>query len=139
MTITEFDNYMGMKRDRTVNDPITWWRKSGGIFPKMSRWAQDVFAVPSTGCGVEREFSISGRMVTKHRNRLSGSTISDLMQYKRWCARKGDIIEEPSSELAADDQSEIGTEFDERNDELEDWLEQWSQSHNIAQAAEQLF
>jgi len=138
--VTEFDNYLGMKRDRTVTNPINWWKKSNAIFPKMARWARDVFAVPSTGCGVEREFSISGRIVTKQRNRLVGSTISDIMQYKRWCARNGDLIEEAPLELemdCGDNTSEVGTEFDERNSELEDWLEGWTQTHDIAHVVKQ--
>ena len=43
---------------------------------------RDVLAVPATGAGVERESSISGRIVTKQRSRLSPTIIRDL-QYKR--------------------------------------------------------
>ena len=41
------------------------------MYSKLSKMARDVMAVPATGAGVEREFSISGRVVTKPRNRLS--------------------------------------------------------------------
>jgi len=45
--------------------------------------AKNTFAVPATGSGVEREFSISGAIVSKDRNRLDPAIISDIMQYKR--------------------------------------------------------
>src|SRR5579859_3845661 len=80
--INEFTNYLATKRDKSVKDPLAWWFKSQSIFPKLSKMAHDVYAVPATGAGVEREFSISGRVITKQRNRLSPSTIRDLMQYK---------------------------------------------------------
>ena len=50
--------------------------------------ARDVLAVPASGCTVEREFSISGRIATWQRNRLSPSTISDSMIYKSGLKRK---------------------------------------------------
>ena len=53
-----------------------------GISVNVSKMARDVLAVPATGAGVEREFSISERIMTKQRNRLSPTTIRDLMQYK---------------------------------------------------------
>ena len=56
--------------------------------------ARDIFAILVTGVGVEQEFSICGRMVTKHRNRLSPSTIRDLMQFKRWVARHGTVAKD---------------------------------------------
>ena len=53
------------------------------MYPKLSKMARDVFAVSATDADVEREFSISERVVTKQRNRLSPTTIRDIMQYKR--------------------------------------------------------
>ena len=44
--------------------------------------ARDVLAVPASGCAVERQFSISGRMTVWQRNRLSPSVISDSMIFK---------------------------------------------------------
>ena len=42
----------------------------------------DVLAVPASGCAVECQFSISGRMTIWQRNRLSPEIISDFMVYK---------------------------------------------------------
>lgn len=51
--------------------------------------ARDVLAVPASGCAVEREFSISGRIATWQRNRLNSSTIADAMLYKGALKRQG--------------------------------------------------
>ena len=49
-----------------------------------------MYAVSVSSDAVEREFSISGRVITKQRNRLSPQTIGDLMQVKRWITRNED-------------------------------------------------
>jgi hAT family C-terminal dimerisation region len=79
----EFSSYMQMKRDSTVKDELPWWKGSQTLYHKLTKMVRDMFAVPATGAGVEREFSISGRVITKYRNRLTTSVIRDLMQYKR--------------------------------------------------------
>lgn len=56
---------------------------SHAIYPNLSKMTRDVMAVPATGAGVDREFSISGRVITKQCNRLAPPTIRDIMQYKR--------------------------------------------------------
>ena len=73
-----FSSYMQIKRDGNITDALEWWKGSQSMYPKLSKMARDVLAVPATGAGVEREFSISGRIVTKQRNRLSPTTIRDL-------------------------------------------------------------
>ena len=55
--------------------------------------ARDVLAVPASGCAVEREFSISGRIATWQCNRLNGSTIADSMLYKAALKRQGTALQ----------------------------------------------
>ena len=87
----EFDSYTKSRRVKGFKNPLQWWGTSSTFLPNMSAMAKDVYAVPATGAGVEREFSISGNIVDRRRNRLSPKTISDLMQYKRWVAHHGTI------------------------------------------------
>lgn len=128
---SEFDNYVQSKRDRNVVHPLSWWFKSQSIFPRMAVMARDVYAVPATGCGVEREFSISGRVVSKERNRLDAKTIADLMQYKRWVAHNGVVLDELVADVDAGPESEEehreGYEWDddEGNEDLIGWLKEW--------------
>jgi hAT family C-terminal dimerisation region len=88
MNLTAIQSLDGL---RGWTNPLQWWRTSGIFLPNMSAMAKDVYAVPATGAGVEREFSISGNIVNRRRNCLSPKTISYLMQYKRWAARHGII------------------------------------------------
>jgi len=139
----EFDHYLQLKRDKTVKDTLVWWRNSGGLFPKMGMWYRDVGAVMASSAGVEREFSMAGDIVTKKRNRLSGTTISNIMQYKRWRARRGEhiIVAEPRDipEEYDEDDSDAESEFEERNIELEEWLAEWMEKKELGQAARGLF
>ena len=98
--------------------------------------ARDVYAVPATGAGVEREFSISGRVITKQRNRLNPSTIRDVMQYKRWVTRHG-IIADPMESLETDEtedqNQEVLLEDDENvNSELFEWLKTWEKKEKLS-------
>ena len=115
------------------------------MYPKLSKMACDVMAVPATGAGVEREFRISGRVVTKHRNQLSPTTICDIMQYKRWVAKHGMVIpEEESLEVfseteddemdyeAEDEVFEDDAEEDE-NSGLSEWLKEWYKSERVSE------
>jgi hypothetical protein len=139
----ELDHYLRVKRDKTVKDAMVWWRKDHGMFPKMGKWYRDVGAVPASSAGVEREFSMAGDIVTKKRNRLSGKTISDIMQYKRWRARRGEhiIIEEPREipEEYDEEDSDVESEFEERNLELEEWLVEWMEKKELGETARGLF
>ena len=139
----EFDHFLRTKRDKTVKDGLAWWRSSHGMFPKTGLWYRDVAAVPASSAGVEREFSISGNIATKKRNRLTAKTISDTMIYKRWCARQGnpipDIMEVVMPKEYDEDDSDSESEFDERNYELEAWLAVWMEKEDLGIAAEQLF
>ena len=142
-TYNEFDHYLRVKRDRNVKDALVWWRNDHGMFPKMGKWYRDVGAVPASSAGVEREFSIAGDIVTKKRNRLSGKTISNIMQYKRWRARRGEhiIVEEPREipEEYDEEDSDVESEFEERNIDLEEWLGEWMEQKGLGEAARRLF
>jgi hypothetical protein len=108
----------------------------------MGKWYREVGAVPASSAGVEREFSMAGDIVTKKRSHLSGKTISNIMQYKRWRARRGEhIMEEPQDipEEYDEQDSHAESEFDERNIELEEWLGQWIEKKGVGEAACDLF
>jgi len=115
------------------------------MYPKLSKMARDVLAVPATGAGVEKEFSISGRVVTKQRNRLSPTTIRGIMQYKRWVAKHGIVIpeEEGLGMFSETEDDEMDYEADgeilaEEDEEVEinglsDWLKDWSKREKISE------
>jgi hypothetical protein len=112
------------------------------MYPRLSKMAKDTFAVPATSSGVEREFSISGALVSKSRNRLDPTTISNLMQYKRWLARTGiatkfqqyrtdsqDLRVESEDDDTNSTHSE--SEDEELNQDLIDWLTAWEKEEEL--------
>ena len=109
--------------------------------------AKDTFAVPATGSGVEREFSISGAIVSKSRNRLDPETISDIMQYKRWLSRRGVIanylremsdIEDTAIQNEEDTFSNSDLEDEELNQDLIDWLIKWEKEEELKSRGKRL-
>lgn len=85
----DFDRYIDIPNDANIPSSLKWWRDNYKLFPELAKMARDVLAVPASGCAVEREFSISGRIATWQRNRLNGSTIADAMFYKGALKRQG--------------------------------------------------
>ena len=103
--------------------------------------ARDVYAVPATGCGVEREFSMSGNIVSKRRNRLLGKTIADIMQYKCWVAntRQSIVIEDEDSQMFEEKEVWSDSEDDvEYNQELVDWLDDWEKEKAVEERADEI-
>jgi len=117
------------------------------MFPKLAQMAQDTYAVPATGSGVEREFSISRNIINNRRNRLSPKTISDSIQYKRWMVRTGVVMkflksQEGTSTMEIDSQvqtdSEEELEDEELNEDLIAWLKEWEKVQSLAAQAKAL-
>jgi len=54
--------------------------------------ARDILAVPATGAGCEREFSIAGKVATSSRTRIDRSIIQETMMYKNHLLRHGQSL-----------------------------------------------
>ena len=78
----DYDRYIEVPNDPTIPSGLGWWRENSRLYPDLGKMVRDVLAVPASGCAVERQFSISGRMTIWQRNRLSPKVISDSMIYK---------------------------------------------------------
>jgi len=133
---SEFDSYIKSKRIKAIDNSLIWWATSHSIFPQMGNMIKDIYAVPATGSGVEREFSISDNIVNHRRNRLKPKTISDLMQYKRWLDRHGLVSEFLHEQEINEDDSEIESvdgsdEGEEANQELIEWLRDWEEAGTL--------
>ena len=64
------------------------------------------------------------------------------MQYKRWRARRGEHIIQESQEIPEEydeDDSDVESEFEERNMELEEWLAEWMEKKELGEVARGLF
>jgi hypothetical protein len=69
-------------------DPLTFWGddKNSIKFPILRRIALQVLPCQPTSGDVERTASKGSLIVTKHRNRLKGKTVSDLVAAASMCA-----------------------------------------------------
>jgi hypothetical protein len=78
----DYDRFIEIPNDPNIPSGIGWWRDHYRQYPALALMARDVLAVPASGCAVERQFSISGRMTVWQRNRLSPRVISNAMIFK---------------------------------------------------------
>jgi hypothetical protein len=67
----DYDRYIEVPNDPSIKSSLGWWKENQKLYPDLAYMARDVLAVPASGCAVERQFSISGRMAIWQRNRLS--------------------------------------------------------------------
>ena len=86
--MNEYDRYIQSPRVTYDVDVLEWWRQHADQYPYLSRMVRDTLAVPATGAGVERQFSLSGRVATSVRSRLSTMTVSNIMMYKNFLTRQ---------------------------------------------------
>jgi len=62
---SEVERYLTSPQDPQTDTPIlVWWRDNQHTYPRLAHMARDIYAVPATGAGVEREFSKSGRVAS---------------------------------------------------------------------------
>jgi hypothetical protein len=125
----EFDRYLSNPNgDNQISDIFAWWRAHSIKYPKLSQMARDYLSVPPSGCAVEREFSVSGRIATWQRNRLSPARISASMMYKSAMKREGRWASDDISQI---DESLIEDFVEESDDDNGDgnipseWRDNW--------------
>jgi len=111
---------------------LDYWRCSHLKYPHLGMMARDVLAVPPSGSGVEREFSIAGRVATWQRSRLHAETITAIMIYKNYLKRcrrdiKLDIhfVETASLGTEEDVEAETQEEEEEATKTIEEWRQDW--------------
>jgi hypothetical protein len=73
-------------------DILHWWKMHVPKYPILSCMARDVFAVTTSTVASESAFSMSGRIVSDYRNRLSGNTIEALICFQDWIREAGNIL-----------------------------------------------
>ena len=65
--------------EEAVPDILLWWKNSRGVYPTLSRMAQDFLTIPASGVGVENLFSTARDICHYRRSRLSPETIEAIM------------------------------------------------------------
>src|SRR6187399_605212 len=64
--------------------PLDYWKLNNNRFPILSILARRYLAIPATSASIESTFSIGGNIITKSRNKLSSTTIKELILLKSW-------------------------------------------------------
>ncbi|KAJ4177532.1 hypothetical protein NW767_015096, partial [Fusarium falciforme] len=82
-TGSELERYYRLEPEQ-VNDPIQWWIDHRNAFPRLSRFALDVLAIPAMATYCERAFSLAKLTVTSQRHSLLGSSIESVQLLKNW-------------------------------------------------------
>jgi len=65
-------------------DILAYWKGCESRCPILSRIARDIYAIPVSTVASESAFSIGGRFVSQHRNRLHPKTLETLMCARDW-------------------------------------------------------
>jgi len=74
----EFDSYLSDK-SAIHGDALLWWKSNSEKYARVAMLARRYLAIPPTSVASERVFSLSGRVITKTRNRLLPETATCLV------------------------------------------------------------
>jgi hypothetical protein len=64
------EQYLEIRPDKRIKDPIAWWVERKQAFPRLSRLALDLLAIPAMADHCERQFSLAKLSVSTQRCRL---------------------------------------------------------------------
>ena len=80
----EFNLYLSLPTLSKTNtsDPLKWWKEKKSSLPRLAKLARTYLAIPSTSVPSERLFSSAGNTLTKKRNRLSPTSVHDILFLK---------------------------------------------------------
>ena len=85
-TKLELDYYLKESiMPRTLDfDVLSWWKTNGIKYPTLQMIVRDIYAIPVSTVASKSAFSTSGKVVSKHRNRLHPNTLDTLMCAQSW-------------------------------------------------------
>ncbi|CAD6885093.1 unnamed protein product [Tilletia caries] len=66
------------------SDSLHYWSVNQSRYPSLAALARDLLAIPATSVPSEAAFSRGGEVITKRRNRLSGTTVTHIMCLDSW-------------------------------------------------------
>jgi len=72
------------RQPESISDPQQWWIEHQSQYPRLSRLALDILAIPAMASDCERSFSLAKLTITSQRHRLQASTVEMLQLMKNW-------------------------------------------------------
>lgn len=109
-TDTEFDRYLQAARAHDT-DALNWWRRNQHEYPRLARMVRDIYAVPASSAGVEREFSKARRVASWTRARLNPETIAESMMLKSHLACEGNPLSDMDNNLGMFDEEDVDVDI----------------------------
>ncbi|CAN1752393.1 Zinc finger BED domain-containing protein RICESLEEPER 3 [Linum perenne] len=67
-----------------VLDVLEWWKEYEFRYPRLSRMARDILAIPITSVASESSFILGGRVLSKWRTCILSDTLEALMTTRNW-------------------------------------------------------
>ena len=68
---------------------LTWWKSNAVTrYPRLSRFARSILAIPATSVPSECTFSTSGRVISDYRSSPNAETVQALMLYGDWLKKR---------------------------------------------------
>jgi hypothetical protein len=81
----ELEAYMRQGPVRRENlNPILWWKDHQEEYPRLSKFALDVLAVPAMSVDPERTFSVTKLTLTSQRQSLSPEVTEEIQCLRNW-------------------------------------------------------
>ena len=67
------------EREEGEYNPLSFWRKMHSSYPILSKVTARILAVPASSAAVERQFSLTGNIITQKRARLCPDMFNDMV------------------------------------------------------------
>jgi hypothetical protein len=90
--MNELEQYLEIRPDKRIKDPIAWWVERKQAFPRLSRLALDLLAIPAMADHCERQFSLAKLSVSTQRCRLQARTLEFLQLLRSWIKQGGIVL-----------------------------------------------
>ena len=85
LCMQEVDRYIAAESvtiDTNIN-PLEWWKQNALFYPRISKIAKKVLAVPASSVPSERVFSLAGNLVSKKRSQLKPEHVDKMIFLKK--------------------------------------------------------
>ena len=73
-----------LNREKKAGNPIQYWWSLQSDYPRLPRFAIDLFSIPAMSDDPERVFNTTGNMVRPNRARLKADVIGAAICLKQW-------------------------------------------------------
>ena len=83
----EIERYLRLPKAAKGIDPISWWLGQRNTFPRLSKLALDIFAIPAMAADCERAFSLAKLTLTSQRLSMSPEVLEAVQCLKNWLRR----------------------------------------------------